>query len=202
MEIFTNLKCYNVTSTLNLPFKLMIFRDTKCVFMWNPRVLWTHCIKTVAPIVFKFTHCLQHVCNLLFIVLLYWSCAILVSFSLYLSVISLISAVQLFTPSLHYFPTIIYSSPEILIMNKGKKKCCPPLSQFSPVPFDCLTVQYHVLEHPKPMHLAHTVYCSIQMSYRFAQISPSQIMASIFNTNCVFCPKKIEIPIINMYSVL
>jgi hypothetical protein len=158
-------------------------------------VLLTHCISTVAPIVFKCRHCLQHVCNLLFIVLLYWSCAILDIFSLYLSVISLIPAVHLFTHSLHSLPTIIYSSPEILIMNKRKKKCCPHLSQFSPVPFHCLTVQYHVLEHRKPMHLAHTVYCSFQMSYRFAQISPSQIMVSIFNTNCVFGLKNFEIPV-------
>ena len=202
MEILTNLESCNVTNTLNLPFNLMICRDSKCVYLCNPIALWTHCSKPVAPIVFNFTHCLQHVCNLLFIVLLYWSCAILVSFSLYLSVISLIPAVQLFTHSLHSLPTIIYSSPKILIMNKRNKRCCPHLSQFSPVPFDCLTVQYHMLEHPKPMHLAHTVYCSIRFSYRSAQISPSPILASIFSTNCVFGPKNIEIPVIKMCSVL
>ena len=95
---------------------------------------------------FNFTHCLQHVCNLLFIVLLYWSCAVLFSFSLYLSAISVFAAVQLFTHSLHFLHSIKYSCPEILIMNKRTKKCCPPLSQFSPVTFDCVTVQYHLLE--------------------------------------------------------
>jgi len=34
-------------------------------------------------------------------------------------------------------------------------------SQFSPVTFYHLTVQHHVLEHLKPFHLSHTVYCCL-----------------------------------------
>jgi len=41
------------------------------------------------------------------------------------------------------------------------------MSQFTPAPFYRLTVQYHVLEHPKPVHLAHTIYCWIRMAYQF-----------------------------------
>jgi hypothetical protein len=92
MEILTNLKSYNVTIILNLPFKLMTCRDSKCMYLWYPTVLWTDCTKPVAPTVFKFTHYLQHVCNLLFRGLLYWSCVVLVSFSVYLSAISPIPA--------------------------------------------------------------------------------------------------------------
>ena len=34
--------------------------------------------------------------------------------------------------------------------------CCLVLSQFCPIPFYLLTVQYQDLENPKPVHLAHT----------------------------------------------
>ena len=108
----------------------MTGRDSKCVQLWNPIVLWTHCSKPVASIVFKFTHCLQHVCNLLFRVLLHWSRDILVTFSLYLSVIPLTPAVQLFTHSLHSLPTITCSPTEVLIMNKPPKVM---LSSLQPV---------------------------------------------------------------------
>jgi len=79
-----------------------------------------------------FTHCLQHICNLLFNVLLYWSYAIMVSFSVYLSGISLIPAVQLFSHT-HY--TITCSSPKVLIMNKRITKMlpCPEPVQSSPI---------------------------------------------------------------------
>ena len=135
---------------------------------------------------------------LLFRGLLYWSRTILVTFSLYLSVISLIPSVQLFTHSLHSLPTITCSPPEFLIMNKPTKICCRVLSQFSPIPFHCLTVQYHVPEHPKPMHLAHTVYCWIRISCRLSLISPSLTLDGIFNINCVFGPKNTEIPEITL----
>ena len=79
--------------------------------------------------------CLQDFCNLLFRVLLHCSSAILFTLSLYLSVFSLIPAVQLFTHSLQSLPTITCSPPEILIMNKSTKVMLPCLEpvQSSPI---------------------------------------------------------------------
>ena len=45
IEILTNLKSYNIISTLTLPYKLMTNRDSKYIYLWNPIVLWTHCSK-------------------------------------------------------------------------------------------------------------------------------------------------------------
>jgi len=68
-------------------------------------------------------------------VLLYCSCAILVLYSVYLSLISLIPAVQLFTHSLLSLPTITRSSPEVLIMKKRNAKILsyPEPVQSSPI---------------------------------------------------------------------
>ena len=71
------------------------------------------------------------------------------------------SAVQLFTHPLLSFPTITCSPPKVLTMNKRIKMMEPSLE---PVPSCRIvpsysTVQYHVMEHPKPKHIAHTIYC-------------------------------------------
>jgi len=151
----------------------MTFHDSKCLFLWNQLVLWIYCIKLGASIVFNFTHCLQHFCNITFRVLFCWSCDIFVSLSMHLSVTSLITAVQLSTHSLQSLPTIIYSASEVVIMNKRTKRWIHSLSRFLPVSFYRLTVQYYVLELPKPKHIAHTVYCWIRIAYKFELINRS-----------------------------
>jgi hypothetical protein len=89
-------------------------------------------------------------------------------------------------------------------MNKRTKNVAPTWA--SSVQFHLIVWQYSSTcwntVFGQDEYLAQTLYCSIQMSYRFAQISPSQILASIFNTNCVFDPKNFEIPVMKMYSVL
>jgi len=72
-----------------------------------------------------FTHCLPRVCNLLFNVLPYWSCDIMALFSVHLSGICLITAVQLFTLPVQSLPTITCSLPEVLITNKRTTKILP-----------------------------------------------------------------------------
>ena len=137
MEILTNLKSYNFTSTLNFAFKLMIFHETKCVYCTCEIQL--RCELTSVNRLHQLCSILRTAystfVNLLFIVLLYWSCAILVSFYLYLSVISLIAVVQLFTHSLHSLPIIIYSPPEVFVMINELKKMLPTLEpvQSSPI---------------------------------------------------------------------
>ena len=101
-------------------------------------------------------------------------------------------AVQLFTHSLQSLPTVTRSPPEILIMSKRTAKMLPVLSQFSPVPFYRPTVQYHVLEYPKPMHFTHTVCSCIRMSHRIGLLNPSLTLESTLNINCVFCHKNFE----------
>jgi len=85
-------------------------------------------------------------------------------------------------------------------MNKRTTKYFPVPSHISPVPFDYLKAQCHLLEQPKPMHLTQAVYCSIRMSYRFGQISRSLILETNFNIKCLFGPKNFEIPVIKMYG--
>jgi hypothetical protein len=58
-----------------------------------------------------------------------------------------------------FLPTITCSPSEVSIINKRTTKCCPLLSHISPVPFDYLKAQCHLLEQPKPMPLAQAVYC-------------------------------------------
>jgi len=98
-----------------------------------------------------------------------------------------------------FLPTITCYPSEVSIMNKRTTKCFPVLSHISPVPFDFLKAQCHLLEQPKPMHLAQAVFCSIRMTYRVGQISRSRILEPIFNINCVFGPKNFQIPVIKMY---
>jgi hypothetical protein len=141
---------------------------------------------------------LQLVWNLLFRVHLYYSCVNLVWFSLCIFPVFLSFLLYSYSHS-HYtlfLPTITCSLPEVLIKNNRTTKCCPVLSQINPVPFDCLKAQCHLSEHPKPMHLAHAVYCWIRMSYRFGQISRSRRLDAIFNINCAFVFKNFEIPVI------
>jgi len=90
--------------------------------------------------------------------------------------------------------------PKFPLINKRTTKCCPVLSHISPVPFDYLKAQCHLLEQTKPMQLVQAVYCLIRMTCRFGQISRSRILEPIFNTNCVFVLKNFEIPVIKMYS--
>jgi len=82
-----------------------------------------------------FTHCLQHVCNLLVKVLLYWTCAILVTFSVYLS---LFLTFPLYNCShTHYSPSLqshILRQKFSLWINE-LHNCCPVQSQLSPIPF-------------------------------------------------------------------
>ena len=172
----------------------MTCRDTKCVYLCLPPALSTHCSKPVAPIVFNFTHCLQHVCNLLFRALLYWSRAILVTFSLYLSVISHIPAVQLFTHSLHSLPTITFFPPEFLIKNKSTKVALPSLEpvQSSPIWLSDSTV-------PRVGTSQTNASCphSLLFNPNFLSAQPhntSLTVGSIFKINYVFGPKNFEIP--------
>jgi hypothetical protein len=111
---------YNVTTTLTLPFKLMACRYSKCVYLWNPTVLWTDCIKPVTSIVFKCFVFTLLTARLYFVgqgAPLLVLCHIGLILSVFIA-ISHISAVQLFTHSLQSLPTITRSPPEVIIMNK------------------------------------------------------------------------------------
>jgi len=119
------------------------------------------CELTVLNQLHQLCSSLQLVCSILFSVPLYWSCVKLVSFCVCIFPVFLSFLLYSYSHS-HYtlfLPTITCSPSEVLIMNKRTTKCFPVLSHFSPVPFDCLKVQCHLLEHPKPMRLAHSVYC-------------------------------------------
>ena len=143
---------------------------------------------------FNFTHSLQHFCNLLFIVLLHCSRAILVSFSLYLSVISLIPAAQLFTHSLQSLPKITCSPPEVLITNKRTNKSCPP---FEPVQSSPIWLSDSTLPRAGTSQTSASCSHSLLFYPDFLSAQPyktSLTLECIFNINFVFGPKNIEIP--------
>jgi len=119
------------------------------------------CELTVLNQLHQLCSSLQLVCSILFSVPLYWSCVKLDSFcvSIFLVFLSLLLYSYSHSHYTLFLPTITCSPPEVLIMNKRTTKCFPVLSHISPVPFDYLKAQCHLLEQPKPMHLAHAVYC-------------------------------------------
>jgi len=108
------------------------------------------------------------------------------------------SHVQLFTQSSQRLPTITRFQLQVLIMNKRSTKIFAlSMRQFSPVTFYRLTVQYHVLEHPKPVHLAHTVYCClVNETVQSSDILPSDstVPRSGTSQTSASCPHSLLLP--------
>ena len=178
----------------------MTCRDSNCMYLRNTIVLWTDCIKPVTSIVFKFTALFVIYCSCCSFIGLEsnWSHSLCI-FQVFLSLLQYSYSHSHFTL---FLPTITCSPSEVLIMINRNTKYCPVLSHISPVTFAFLKAQCHLLEHSKPTHFAHAVYCWIRMSYRFSQINSSRTLQSIFNLHCLFGPKNFEIPVIKMSSDL
>ena len=105
------------------------------------------------------------------------------------------SDLQLFTHSLQSLPSITCSMPKDLKKNKRTKmmeSSLEPVPSCPIVPSDS-TVQYHVMEHPKPKHIAHTVYCWTRNAHHSGPLRQSLTLQSIINIKCVFVYKKFEI---------
>jgi len=75
--------------------------------------------------------------------------------------------------------------------------CCPVLSQFSPIAFFRLTVQYHDLENSKPVHLAHTDYsCLVNEPVHSNPILPAEstVTSSGTSQTSASCPYRLQLP--------
>ena len=167
-------KMYNVTSTLTLLFKLMTCPDNKCVYLCSKILLWTDCSKPGTSIMLKFTQCLQYVCNLFFRLTFiglvqYWSHSLCI-YQWFLSLRCTIIRTHITVSS------CIYTFSAQCSHNEWTNKMMEP--HLEPVPSCPIlpsenTVHYHVLEHPKPKHIAHTVYCWTRIAYRSGLIRQS-----------------------------
>jgi len=190
MEILTNVRIQNVTITLTLLFNLMTCRDSKCMYLWIQLcceltvINQLHQLCSSLPTAYSvFVNCCS--CCSFIGLESNWSHSLCI-FQVFLSLLQYSYSHSHFTL---FLPTITCSPSEVLIMINRNTKYCPVLSHISPVTFAFLKAQCHLLEHSKPTHFAHAVYCWIRMSYRFSQISRSRTLESIFNINCVFGPK-------------
>jgi len=122
MVILSSLTSYNTTSTLALPFKLMTCRDSNYVYLWSPIVFCTDCSKPVASIVFNLTHCLQHFCNIFFRLLFIAPRQIGLILCAFISDFCHSNSTYIHTITTALSQKYIYSTAEILIMNKRNIK--------------------------------------------------------------------------------